>query len=66
MKDEIEMIDIKDEKAIAIQPYAIANYTNNHYLLERFLDALKNNSNRFTSAGFNYLPKKKEVEKKDK
>lgn len=58
MKNEIEMIKINDEKAIAVQPYAIANYTNNHYLLERFLEALKNNSSNFTNAGFNFLPKK--------
>ena len=58
MKDEVELIELKDEKSKATQPFGIANYTNNHYLLERFLEAIKNNHNRFTEAGFNYLGSK--------
>lgn len=56
MKNEIEIIPINEDRAIAIQPFAIANNTNNHYLLERFLEALKNNHSHFLNAGFKYLP----------
>ena len=61
MKDEIEMIEIKDEKAIAVQPFAIANYSNNHYLLERCLEAIKENNKYFTAAGFKYLGNNKKI-----
>jgi ABC-type molybdate transport system substrate-binding protein len=64
MKNEIEIISLNEEKAIAVQPFAIANYTSNHYLTERFLEAIKNNNANFLKAGFKYLPnivtKKKE------
>lgn len=66
MKDEVDVIKINDEKANAEQPFGIANYSNNRYLLERFLEALKNNSQYFTNAGFNYIGPKNQFPKLNK
>ncbi|PCJ52155.1 MAG: hypothetical protein COA79_24785 [Planctomycetota bacterium] len=52
LKDKFEVIEIAHKMAHAIQPFAIAKKTRNHYLIERLLDAIEEKSNRFESAGF--------------
>lgn len=57
MKNDVVIIPIEEEKSSATQPFAIAHNTNNHYLMERLLEAIKRNKANFLNAGFKFLPK---------